>query len=74
MGNHYRYLDPDKGVWSGIETREEVRLIRVADGKVVGRYTGHMGGIGCLSFSPDGRRLASGGQDTTVLLWEVPER
>jgi RNA polymerase sigma factor (sigma-70 family) len=58
----------------GIETREQVRLIRVADGKVIRRFSGHLGGINCVSFSPDGHNLASGGLDSTTLVWDVTEQ
>ncbi len=59
------------GVRREIEQREEVRLVSTADGKVIHRFAGHFGGVGCLSFAPGGKTLASGGRDTTVLLWDV---
>jgi len=36
--------------------------------------TGHSGSVLCLSFSPDGRTLASGSSDKTIKLWHVADR
>jgi ribosome biogenesis protein ERB1 len=35
------------------------------------QYLGHKGAVRCISVSPDGQYLASGGEDCTVRLWEV---
>jgi WD40 repeat protein len=41
----------------------------VATGKQVRRLPGH--GAKCIAFSPDGQRLATGGTDLTVRVWEL---
>jgi hypothetical protein len=43
----------------------------VATGKLRGRFKGHSDWAWAADFSPDGRLLATGSQDTTVLVWDT---
>ena len=50
--------------------------VRVYDwprGRVLRTFTGHTRPVTALRFSADGKTLASGSEDTTVLLWDVAD-
>lgn len=43
----------------------------VAANRLERSYSGHILGINCVAWSPDGQRLAAGGDDETVQVWET---
>jgi WD40 repeat protein/tetratricopeptide (TPR) repeat protein/tRNA A-37 threonylcarbamoyl transferase component Bud32 len=48
-----------------------LRFWELAGGTEIARFSGQIGAIGCLRFSPDGRWLASGADDSTTKLWDT---
>jgi RNA polymerase sigma factor (sigma-70 family) len=48
-----------------------VTLWEVANGKKIGCLSGHRNVIQTLAFAPDGKTLASAGDDLTCLVWDV---
>jgi WD40 repeat protein len=67
-------FSPDGKVFAAVDSTETpaIGIWRAADGRLVHRFTGQRGRVMCLAFCPDDRMLATGSDDTTILLWEVP--
>jgi WD40 repeat protein len=59
------------GVVGQAFTTYGVRVYDWPEGKLLKTFTGHRGPVTALRFTPDGNFLATGAQDTSVLLWDL---
>src|SRR5439155_11904998 len=50
-----------------------LRLLDATNGRLVRDFVGHQEPIYSLALSKDGKTLATGSNDSTVLLWDVAE-
>jgi WD40 repeat protein len=51
-----------------------VRVYNLATRKAIHTFMGHAGPVTALHFGPDGSTLASGAEDTSVILWDLINR
>ncbi len=49
----------------------DLRLYTVADGRLIANLAGHQDVVFSISFSPDGKRLASASFDRTIRVWDL---
>jgi WD40 repeat protein len=70
----YLTFSPDgQTLTTGWGRSGEVRLRDAATGKLLRTFRGHKDAVTALAFSHDGKRLASGGADRTVLVWKLAD-
>ncbi len=65
-------FSPDASTLAAGTTWGCVRFWSVINGTELGEFHGHRGPVTSVAYAADGKTLASGGADTTSLIWDVP--
>jgi WD40 repeat protein len=63
-------VSPDNKIVA-VPDNDTIRLFTADTGKEFRAMKGHAGAVTAVDFSPDGKWLASGGNDKNTILWDV---
>jgi mono/diheme cytochrome c family protein len=61
-----------EGTQIAVGSENDAKVYDAKSGSKIATLTGHEGGIFAIAFSPDGKRVATGGYDGMVRLFELP--
>ena len=62
---------PDSAHLVTVSNDESARLWDTKTWKAVAGYEWQIGKLGCVAVSPDGMRMAAGGDSGKVVIWDV---
>jgi hypothetical protein len=62
--------DISAGVSMGLLVGGKAEPVCLGSGRELAPLAGHLGAVTCLAFSPDGKSVATGSADQTILTWD----
>jgi len=67
-------VDRGEGLLALPLEEHQVGVLRIADGRILRRFSGHTGPVQSLLFAGDGERLISAGNDAWVFVWDLSDK